>query len=78
MEVTLPEPGAEAAIGTAWTIPEHIDDGRVRYALDGGVVWATLAMSRALVDERSRPGDARVDRLVAVQRDLMAIREEWT
>ena len=50
----------------------------VRYALDGAVVWAALALSRALVDEQLRPGDARFDRLVAVQRELIGIREEWS
>ena len=78
LEVTLGEPRTEAAVGSDWTIPEHIDDGRVRYALDGAVVWAALAMSRALVDEQLRPGDPRFDRLVAVQRELAGIREQWS
>lgn len=62
---------------TAWAIPEHIDDGCVRYALDGAVVWAALAISRALVDEQLRPGDARFDRLTSIQGELTQLREEW-
>jgi hypothetical protein len=73
----LREPRAGAAVGTDWTIPEHIDDGCVRYALDGAVVWTALAMSRALVDEQLRPGDARFRRLVTIQRELVEIREDW-
>jgi hypothetical protein len=49
----------------------------VRYALDGAVVWTALAMSRALVDEELRPGDARFGRLVMIQRELVEIREDW-
>jgi hypothetical protein len=77
LEVTLREPRAGTTVGADWTIPEHIDDGCVRYALDGAVVWTALAMSRALVDGQLRPGDAGFDRLVAIQRELSEIREDW-
>jgi hypothetical protein len=71
------ESRAAVAVGTAWTIPEYIDDGCVRYALEGAVVWSALALARALVDEELQPGDARFDRLVAIQRELIELREEW-
>ncbi len=72
------ETGSEATVGASWTIPEHIDDGAVRYALEGAVVWSALALARALADEELRPGEARFDRLVAIQRDLIELREEWS
>ncbi|HEY1592911.1 MAG TPA: hypothetical protein VGF81_14040 [Solirubrobacteraceae bacterium] len=63
---------------SSWTIPEQIDDGCVRYAVEGAVVCSALALARALVDEELRPGDARCDRLVAIQRELIELRENWS
>jgi len=59
------------------TIPEYVDDASVRYALDGAVAWSAMALSRALVEERRGVGDARFDRLRAIQRELTELRDEW-
>ena len=59
------------------TLPEHMDDASVRYAIDGAVAWAAMAFSRALVEERRRTGDPLFDRLLAVQRELTELRDAW-
>ena len=55
----------------------QLDDGSVRYALDGAVIWGAMAVSRALVDEDRDRGDALLDRLLAIQRALMELRSDW-
>jgi len=72
-----PEPDSETTTGSRATATEHADNGSVRYALEGAVVWAALAFSRALVDERHGPGDPRYDRLLDIQRELTELRDDW-
>jgi len=58
-------------------IPEHLDDCSVDYALEGAIAWAAMAVSRALVEERRGAGDVLFDRLLALQRELTELRNDW-
>lgn len=70
------EPQAQPP-STASAIPDLGDDGSVRYALEGAVIWTALAMARALSDEHLWPGDAGFDRLAAMQSQLTKLRDQW-